>query len=181
MAVNDKPSESPGGARATTKGIPPRVLWIGGAALGAVLAVLIAWQVGSYQSRSEVERLGGELIRADARLNALEARRLLHSATRQLEARNFGSAQEQVNGAKRFLAASRELAEDAALAELLPQIEAFQTNVDPNVGKQVARLAQFMETLDERLPTPEQPHGVAPPASPDPEDSPEDSPEALPE
>lgn len=165
--MNGQPSEtSSGGARRTAKGIPPRVLWIGGAALGSVLAVLIAWQVGVHQSRAEVERLSEELTRADARLNALEARRLLHRAVLQLESRNFGSAQERVDGAKRFLAASQELTEDAALADLLAQVEAFQTNVDPNVGKQVARLAQLMTTLDEHLPTPELPHGAPPPEPP---------------
>lgn len=140
------------------------MLWIGGAAVGAVLAVLIAWQVGQFQSRGEVDRLTSELIWADARLNALEARRLIHRATLQLESRNFGSAQQLVDEAKRFMAASENGIGDEAAAKLISELEAFETNVDPNVGKQVAKLVALAKALDELVPAPELPHGVEPTA-----------------
>lgn len=135
--------------------------------LAVVLAVFIAWLAGARQGSVERERLEAELASAEVRLNVLEARRLLHQAIFQLEARNFGSAQERAERAARFLEASKDGAGDAATETILVQLKEFRTSVDPDVGRQVATLVHLTRALDDRLPVPEQPYGLAPATAPE--------------
>lgn len=132
--------------------------------MGAVLAVFIAWHAGKYAGSSQQERLEEDLSRADARLNALEARRLIHRSILELEARNFGTAQALAERATQFLTAVAEQAEgEEALQTTLTELRAFQARVDPDVGQQVATLVALAQRLDERFPPPERPHGIEEP------------------
>jgi hypothetical protein len=143
------------------KRIPPKVLWTLGGLVGTALAVFLAWQMGAHEVRTELREVRGHLHQAEGRLNALEARRLIHQTILQLEARNFGSAQDKVARAGEFLAAAAKAAPDAGTYEApLAQLQAFQTQVDPNVGEQITTLVRIAHELDEQLPTPAAPHGA---------------------
>jgi hypothetical protein len=140
------------------------VRWIGGGLLAVLLAILIAWVVGRQQASAERDRLETALQAAEVRLNVLEARRLLHHAILQLEARNFGSAQQHAERATRFLEASKDGAGDETTETVLTQLKEFRTSVDPDVGRQVATLVHLARALDDRIPVPEQPYGLTPAA-----------------
>lgn len=167
----------------------------------ALLAVFIAWHAGKYAGSAQQQRLEANLSRADARLNAMEARRLIHRSILELEARNFGTAQAFAHKAAQFLAAAAEDAgtEDAgtkdadagkagaeqadgdrALQATLTALREFQARVDPDVGKQVATLVSLARSLDERFPPPEHPHGIDEPAE-EQQASPADGEPAAPE
>lgn len=141
-----------------------KIRWVGGIAVAATFALLIAWQIGVQGGRRERDRIEAERDAALSRLNLLEARRLLHEAIVQLEARNFGSAQERVERAAQFLAAGQVADAKEGEDTLLTQVREFRTQVEPDVGKQVARLLHFARALDDRSPPPAVPFGVAAPA-----------------
>lgn len=170
-------SSEPGSTKSSkVRPSPRQIAWIAGGVVVALLAVFIAWHAGKYAGSSQQQRLETDLSRADARLNALEARRLIHRSILDLEARNFGTAQAHARKAAQFLTA---VAEDVgtedvgagkagteqadgeqALQATLTALREFQARVDPDVGKQVAALLALAQSLDEQFPPPERPHGV---------------------
>ncbi len=120
-------------------------------ALAVQAKVTVARDALQKEHEAVVERVRG----AEARINVLEARRMIHRAVLELQARNFGTAEQVARRAGEFLPEESPELSDARVSLL-----EFSSKVTPDVGEQIAVLEAAARTIDETLPLPAQPLGA---------------------
>jgi len=100
-------------------------------------------------AEAKTERLSTEMIAVKETVLRLEARRLLGQAQDSLDARNFGTAQQQVQQASRLLGASHPPPDLSSLAEALTK---YQPVIAQDLAGQHQQLAGWIGQLDAQVP-----------------------------
>jgi hypothetical protein len=137
--------------------IPRRLkLWLVGIVSGT-LAVAIAFGLGFYRGRTEVEDLKKQQETALANMRAgeskvakLEARRRLHLAIVAVDDRNFGIAQRELEEAAKALAASHPAA-GSEIEKLKTQLSSAKLVATEDLGVQRLRILAWANALDKQL------------------------------
>jgi hypothetical protein len=136
----------------------PRSRWprVVGISLLLMVTHATAWGIGRMQgwwatraAEAKTERLSTEMIAVKETVLRLEARRLLGQAQDSLDARNFGTAQQQVQQASRLLGASHPPPDLSSLAEALTK---YQPVIAQDLAGQHQQLAGWIGQLDAQVP-----------------------------
>ncbi|GAC1299416.1 MAG: hypothetical protein NVS3B20_20800 [Polyangiales bacterium] len=102
-------------------------------------------------SSSAVAAVQGVLEGERNRSALLEARRRLHLAIVALDERNFGIAQEQLDGAHAILVSVERT--DPSLQEFAKDLAALKLAASDDVGEQRVKVLALCKKLDARMPT----------------------------
>jgi hypothetical protein len=142
-----------------------------GLVIGLICAVA-AYFVGQGKGKAGLAAAQTRAQQAEAKASSLEAtnrllqaRALVTTAAADLEARNFGSAQTDIQSAAKLLETPPPGVDADRIAAIRTQLEGTTINVSDDVGRQRERLMDLAKQMDTLLPPP------MPPTPPAPEES----------
>jgi hypothetical protein len=164
-----QPPPSPAPAPRRTSGLPPWALWAGAALALALVLFLVGLFVGRGPGGELRDRAGTAETRATAvegRAHAFEALSLLYRTAIDLEARNFGVANDRLEAAAAALGRADGAALGAELGDLRQRIAATSLVVADDLDSQRTTVLGFARELNEALERAPAAPGGAPTAAP---------------
>jgi len=160
------PPVSPAPEPRRTSGLPPWAVWAGAALALALVLFLVGWFVGRGPVGELRERAGAAETRAAAvegRAHAYEALSLLYRTAIDLEARNFGVANERLQAAAAALGRADGAAPGAGFGEVRQRVAATNLAVAEDLDGQRTAVLGYARDLSERLDR--EPTGAAAPTA----------------